>query len=459
MDVNKLLYNLVDYNTAYELGHGFNKVIEIILRTIHEYTTLEEKLVDIEATYRLFKMQIKVLESHRVLIKDPTKQLTAYAKPVGNEEYDTIRLHVMEQIGKYQLMIQQFFPPGVVQIHGPLLSYKVHPPSLLLVQGLIYNLNHRVTAERLKWTAYIAAVKIVFNNWLGVMGNQTEQRLNEHLTLLKNLIVPPNALATDSLFIVDIHPLSCMYSKCTLPKNQPAATASYCHECEKAIYCSKECQQDDRPLHRAFCYTHPAGQEANELLALVITYTVVYDMVQELIKLLNTGSRNSELYRVLLIGLDKSIALDRRPAIEQLYGQRLHDQYENCQQQIIDIAPPHKIERDDKALKYDRDCLLLLKFKLTELHDRGVVHYHKLIEYANDLAKGDKVGPLMAPKPDTFMAIVIGDANPFACNYLACERTQRVPVPVGLVCSLCNVAFYCSKECQVRDWPEHRLVC
>ncbi|KJA26602.1 hypothetical protein HYPSUDRAFT_36315 [Hypholoma sublateritium FD-334 SS-4] len=45
------------------------------------------------------------------------------------------------------------------------------------------------------------------------------------------------------------------------------------------------------------------------------------------------------------------------------------------------------------------------------------------------------------------------NAQPAVCSF--CSKSQMDK----LVCSKCKVAAYCSKECQKKEWPSHKLVC
>jgi hypothetical protein len=46
-----------------------------------------------------------------------------------------------------------------------------------------------------------------------------------------------------------------------------------------------------------------------------------------------------------------------------------------------------------------------------------------------------------------------------ACSARSCCSTETVEKMFGY-CSGCRVSFYCSKECQTKDWKErHKLVC
>ncbi|GFH61354.1 hypothetical protein CTEN210_17830 [Chaetoceros tenuissimus] len=43
-----------------------------------------------------------------------------------------------------------------------------------------------------------------------------------------------------------------------------------------------------------------------------------------------------------------------------------------------------------------------------------------------------------------------------------CANCLKTEVDIGFkvrMCSKCNVAYYCSRECQVEDWPKHKRIC
>lgn len=55
-----------------------------------------------------------------------------------------------------------------------------------------------------------------------------------------------------------------------------------------------------------------------------------------------------------------------------------------------------------------------------------------------------------------FMMPLAAAALDGACDSSACARTRPSP---SMKCSGCSIAVYCSKECQLADWPNHKRIC
>ncbi len=39
------------------------------------------------------------------------------------------------------------------------------------------------------------------------------------------------------------------------------------------------------------------------------------------------------------------------------------------------------------------------------------------------------------------------------------SKCGKCKIPAELACARCNTVNYCSRDCQVRDWPTHRFMC
>lgn len=45
------------------------------------------------------------------------------------------------------------------------------------------------------------------------------------------------------------------------------------------------------------------------------------------------------------------------------------------------------------------------------------------------------------------------------CGYERCGKVEQTGGPKFMRCGRCRIRFYCSKECQINDWPHHKKMC
>ena len=215
------------------------------------------------------------------------------------------------------------------------------------------------------------------------------------------------------------------------------SASNFCGGCGNVRYCSKECQIIVRKVHKIVCVKkndlpslleEETNEEESEILPVSIDYREVMDLSNEstnaITHFISTGKIPKNAQIMMNNVLEKSYSwIKRDEAIDMLNGY--------LKNKIIDISM-----YSEHLEIIERVCLK----KSSPIVNNNV----SFLEVSNFIEKS-----VNAQKDLT----CYGKKHRF---FTLCEICHS---PSKKKCSICLKSYYCSKNCQISHWSEHKKVC
>lgn len=238
------------------------------------------------------------------------------------------------------------------------------------------------------------------------------------------------------------------YSRGLIPEKK----LKQCSVCKTAKYCSIECQRQDFKKHKIQC---------TEFKSLMEPVRHLFPIASSLWKLLSSSPEKWDwdflcaVYNGPVLGFfTMEISHDFEPKqfkdYPKLFVPRIQHIPYGCRDDLSETPMGFLNKQLDNSYEY-LDGLNLVSNNITA----GV---NTFILFITDSSKNISLSltvsvPHLSPLPFKLV-----NSAPFLFSSY-CHNRECNLRNAHKVCSKCKIAVYCCKECQVKDWPDHKHFC